>query len=326
MKQLFQIIRGILLAFVLFEVLIFAGYKMPIIGEPLGNHPIFFGVVVLSICLYITFVRKGMSKASFDRQEYLVTMEPGAYGRIGGIFDKTRYGQLERLSGGWLEGVNTYRAENGTLLFTVRRGGSMPVPGRLICAVAVMIVLIGPLSAVSFVDTLNLNVGNALAQIGLTRHPTAMAYLDVPPVELPWFTTDATTEETEEPQEVPQEEQPVEDSTGDFGDTVSGWFTGVSDWVADLLEGSDYLLPSHRRLLTDKDVAGMDAAQIQRAINEMYARHGYDLSISADADYFAAQDWYEPDSSLSSDDVRAEFSDIEEQNLTFLINCRNKLQ
>ncbi len=343
MKQVFQILRGVLLALVLFEALVWLGSKIGFIGVVVGAFSVPVAAAVLLLCLYLTFIRKRPKRpAHVDRHEYLVTMTPGAYGRIGSEFDKSKYGDLERLPGGWLEGVRTYRAEDGSLLFTVRQRQPLPISARLICAILVVVILLGPMSALSYVNEINRSVGSLLQTVGLTVHPNGMSYLNVKQIEFPSLSQDGSasqsdtdhtqthddtaTDNTQTQSETPADTQPEENTSGGIGETISNWATGVGDWVSGLFSGDDYILPSHRRALTDSDVEGMDVSQIQRAINEMYARHGYDLSNSGDASYFAEQSWYNPDPDKSQDEVRAEFSDIENENLDFLISCRSRLK
>lgn len=343
MKPFFQLVRGIVLALILFEALVWAGSKVGALGAVVGAFPVPAAAAVLLLCLYLTFVRKSKALRRVRRKEYLVTVAPGAYGRIGGEFDRRKYGALERLPGGWATGVRTYRTEGGALLFTVRQG-KLSAPIRPLCALLAAILLLGPLHALSYVNEANRLAGQALAAAGLTRHPYAMSYLDVPAVELPQLlsdltnsaadTTDAadTGEQTEPETETAPSTGEQTDESGAGGvvsgavDTVRTWADGVGDWFSGLFGDGDDLLPSDRRTLTDSDVEGMDAAAIQRAINEMYARHGYDLSNSADAAYFEAQSWYEPDPNKTQDDVRAEFNETEIENLHFLISWREKLR
>lgn len=268
MKQISQLVRGVLLAFVVFELLLWLGGRISPLAALLTAAALPTAAVVLLICLWLTFVRKSASAVAVDQQEYLITMQPGAYGCIGNVFDKSKYGTLKRLPGGFLAGVRTYRAEDGSLLFTVRQHfrprGSVR---RWVCATALTAVLLLPLSGLSHVLAVNARVGTFLSGLGVS----------------------------------------------------------VDTTVQDTLAGENYLLPSNTRELTESDVQGMDSAQIQRAINEMYARHGYDLSNCADAAYFSQQSWYKPDASVTQAEVRAEFSELENTNLNFLITCRSKL-
>ncbi len=410
MKQFFQAIRGILLAFVVFEVLIWVGSAFTPLGDLLGAHPMICAAVILLLCLYLLLIRKGGRAAGLlDRKEYLVTMKPGAYGRIGGVFDREKYENIQRLPGGYLAGVNTYQTDDGSLLFTVRNRPQLRgIAWRVAASVVIVIALLGPVRALSWVNALNAGVGSLLYSAGLADDPQEAAYLNVPEVDLPMLSAtegaeDAQTEETDttDSEESTLANDNTDDetthtdghSTGDAADgdsggtsssfrsvigtlfpsfsteddstagnsdttdaadstagnadtadsadstddsesdsllsTVGDWISGAGEWVGGLFssdDSGDYILPSDSRELTESDVEGMDASDIQRAINEMYARHGYDLSNSADADYFAQQDWYHPDSSVTSSEARAQFSDIEESNLNFLIACRDRLK
>ena len=78
------------------------------------------------------------------------------------------------------------------------------------------------------------------------------------------------------------------------------------------------LLPfSSERYLTGADIAGFSADQIQTAINEIYARHGYIFRTPEILDYFMQYDWYLPsvaDASL----VYSSCSAVERANIEFL--------
>jgi hypothetical protein len=78
------------------------------------------------------------------------------------------------------------------------------------------------------------------------------------------------------------------------------------------------LLPfSSERYLTGADIAGFSADQIQTAINEIYARHGYIFRTPEILDYFRQYDWYLPsvaDASL----VYSSCSAVERANIEFL--------
>ncbi|MDO5785067.1 MAG: YARHG domain-containing protein [Eubacteriales bacterium] len=317
-KQFFQAVRGVLLALVLFELLFLLGGRISRLGKWLSTYAVVIAAVLLLLCLYRTWIRK----ARGGRTEYLVTMAPGAYGYIGGIFEKEKLGDLTRVPGGWFTGVRTYRAEDGSLLFTVRRPGEGKPLVRAVGAVILTAVLLGPLSVLSHVDRANAAALGWLGDSG-TVPDTVM---DGAPPAQPEDNISQTQPE-DSPADVPQ------DDGTDTGlmDTVTGWFTGAKDWVSgitDFFGGDDanYILPSHKRELKNKDVEGMDVAQLQRAINEMYARHGCQIGSAEDKEYFESQDWYTPDPDMTFEQARAEFSDIEEKNFDFLVDCRNALR
>ncbi|MDO5061961.1 MAG: YARHG domain-containing protein [Peptostreptococcaceae bacterium] len=85
-------------------------------------------------------------------------------------------------------------------------------------------------------------------------------------------------------------------------------------------EASSYLLPSHERELTDADLEGMSKAELRYAINELFARHGWNFGGSGQMfDYFSKKNWYKPDASMtSSANAENKFSAIERANLRFL--------
>lgn len=85
-------------------------------------------------------------------------------------------------------------------------------------------------------------------------------------------------------------------------------------------EAASYLLPSHERELTDADLEGMSKAQVRYAINELFARHGWNFGGSGQMfDYFSKKSWYKPDESMTSAaNAENKFSAIERANLRFL--------
>ena len=343
-RQFFQAVRGILLALVLFELLFLLGRRIDWLSEWLSAYTVVIAAALLLLCLYWTWVRKARGR----RTEYLVTMAPGAYGYIGGIFEKQKLGNLTREPGGWLAGVRTYRAEDGSLLFTVRRPGEGKPLVRAIGAIVLTAVLLGPLSVLSYVDMANTTALNWLGNDTPVSDTNTTDPIQSDPIQPDEPTQDDIVPDDTVPDDAEQTDTSLLDTvsswfTGaqddtvpddaeqtDTGllDTVSGWFTGAKDWVTGFFSGDDanYILPSHKRLLDEKDVEGMDVAQLQRAINEIYARHGCQLSSSADKEYFEAQDWYTPNSDMTLQKAQAEFSNIENQNVQFLAQCRDALR
>lgn len=74
---------------------------------------------------------------------------------------------------------------------------------------------------------------------------------------------------------------------------------------------------SSEKLLTNSDVSGLSKAEIQTAINEIYARHGYIFTDATILAKFKQYDWYKPTISASSFSDRV-FSDTEKKNVDFL--------
>ncbi|MGN1051320.1 MAG: YARHG domain-containing protein [Acutalibacteraceae bacterium] len=68
------------------------------------------------------------------------------------------------------------------------------------------------------------------------------------------------------------------------------------------------------RLLTQSEVKGVSYYNLQCAINEVYARHGYIFHDQAWKDMFESKSWYEPVSN-NQNKIEKTFSKIEKQNI-----------
>lgn len=110
----------------------------------------------------------------------------------------------------------------------------------------------------------------------------------------------------------------------DDNSSISGSSTGGSGSSSTSGSGSSStgskgtVLPnSSEKLLTNSDVSGLSKAQIQTAINEIYARHGYTFTDATILAKFKQYDWYKPTVSAASfsDSV---FSATEKKNVDFL--------
>lgn len=89
----------------------------------------------------------------------------------------------------------------------------------------------------------------------------------------------------------------------------------------------DYILPSDTKELTRADIEDMSAEDIRLAINEMYARKGYDFGAGSVQRYFEEQSWYEKDEDLATAaDAAARFTDLENRNLSFLAGEERRLK
>ena len=78
---------------------------------------------------------------------------------------------------------------------------------------------------------------------------------------------------------------------------------------------SEYLFPSDRRLITEKDLEGMSAEEVALIRNEIYARHGYIFQSEVYSEYFGEKDWYIPDANFTPDRL----NEIETANKDFLV-------
>lgn len=210
------------------------------------------------------------------------------------------------------ERIRKYRNKiNGEMLLVTyekpklqkKKGGCLK---RLICIVLIALLLI-PGAAVSRLGQWNQKLDNML-HLPDSRSMTYFA--------------------AEEQQNLP--EASPEASGGGFWTTLrencAAWVTG---WFSDFHWGNrdQYIFPdSDRKELTEADIAGMDTATIQLAINEIYARRGYSFpgnSASAQAarDYFMSKDWYSPTVETMAE-TETLFSEVEQKNIIFLAQHR----
>ncbi len=80
----------------------------------------------------------------------------------------------------------------------------------------------------------------------------------------------------------------------------------------------DYIIPeSSTRPLTEADVAGLSAADLRIARNEIYARHGRKFKSQDLQDYFNSKGWYF--GTIEADDFKEEYlSALEKENIKFI--------
>lgn len=86
---------------------------------------------------------------------------------------------------------------------------------------------------------------------------------------------------------------------------------------------------SASRLLTDSDVSGLSAQQLNYAKNEIYARHGRKFDSPELRKYFESKSWYEGKYDAADFDANysaSVLSDVEKKNAEFLKNAENKAQ
>lgn len=91
----------------------------------------------------------------------------------------------------------------------------------------------------------------------------------------------------------------------------------------------DYILPdSSSRLLTDADIEGLSARELNYAKNEIYARHGRIFDSPELREYFESKSWYEGE--YTAEEFDAESGSIlnenEKKNAEFLSDAENELE
>ena len=84
-----------------------------------------------------------------------------------------------------------------------------------------------------------------------------------------------------------------------------------------------YLMPdSAERYLEASDIENYSHDEIQLIINEIYARHGREFQVQENIDYFNAQDWYDPVSGKTDEEIVSEFNEFEKANMELLCEYR----
>ncbi|HEY3661602.1 MAG TPA: YARHG domain-containing protein [Chthoniobacterales bacterium] len=144
----------------------------------------------------------------------------------------------------------------------------------------------------------------------------------------PWTCIyDVTTKQVEPPAEVASNEadnaSPNEsaDATTETSETAEGEAAAPAEESNDL-EGEKF--PATREEeITVADANELELSDIRYAINEMLARHGANFKDAKVRATFADFSWYQPRTDVSMDDIEAEFSDVEKNNIAVLRRCRD---
>ncbi|MCF6291041.1 MAG: YARHG domain-containing protein [Desulfobacterales bacterium] len=76
------------------------------------------------------------------------------------------------------------------------------------------------------------------------------------------------------------------------------------------------------RLLTETDLAGLNAAELKLMRNEIFARHSYIFTSSALKKHFAEQPWYTP----RFKEVYSRLSAMEKANIKLIVNRTKQLR
>lgn len=118
--------------------------------------------------------------------------------------------------------------------------------------------------------------------------------------------------------------------TPTFAPDSSGSASGEKQETVPGLPDSDFIFPySSTRLITEAEMKEKltDKDSVQRAINEIYARHGYQFHQDKNPEnyaYFNSKSWYRSMTKIDSqEEVRKQFSDIEVANVDALTAYQN---
>jgi len=89
--------------------------------------------------------------------------------------------------------------------------------------------------------------------------------------------------------------------------------------------GGERYPQTRTKLITEQETAAMSYAQLRYAINEIYARHGFDFSRQpAIANRFRPFEWYHPKEGVLMTEIENEFSETERANVKVLARYRDQ--
>jgi YARHG domain len=145
----------------------------------------------------------------------------------------------------------------------------------------------------------------------------------VPP---PWNCTfDVASQEIEMSDESAQALKQQEAQGG--GEQSAGLQTSAASGDSSLLQGTftgERFPVTRLRLLEENELSNWNSTNVRYAINEMYARRGYDFGDSQEVKrQFSKFSWYQPRAHLSMTEIESEFSDVERQNVKLLGKFRD---
>lgn len=96
-------------------------------------------------------------------------------------------------------------------------------------------------------------------------------------------------------------------------------------------DDTEYILPDSDLIFIEKDELQKLADEggkelVRRAINEIYARHGFVFKNEKNIDYFSSKSWYVPKEGLTDSYIKENLlNDFEVTNLNRLLSIENKL-
>ena len=106
---------------------------------------------------------------------------------------------------------------------------------------------------------------------------------------------------------------------------ASGESEGISNDSINCEEtgSSEYILPeSNTRYLDASEVSSLGEEKLQRAINEIYARHGRVFTTPENDTYFRSKSWYQPVEGKTDEQIEAELNDFEKANVDLMNSYR----
>lgn len=143
----------------------------------------------------------------------------------------------------------------------------------------------------------------------------------VPP---PWSCAfDVVSQEVEVSDESAQAVKQQESQGGGEQSTALQTSAAGSNLLSGTFNGERFPV-TRLRLLGEEELSNWSSSNVRYAINEMYARRGYDFGDNQEVKrQFTKFSWYKPRANLSMNEIDNEFSDVEQQNVKLLGKFRD---
>lgn len=129
--------------------------------------------------------------------------------------------------------------------------------------------------------------------------------------------TDATNPATEPTDSTEPSSQPSSSSSSASKNKINTQNSSPQE-IGNTFKSDFIFYDSSYRRLNDSEVSALSSDELQRAINEIYARHGRKFKDSDIKAFFASKQWYIENPSFSDSDV----NDVEAANISLLIKHR----
>ena len=106
------------------------------------------------------------------------------------------------------------------------------------------------------------------------------------------------------------------DEDSDHTDDTDHDSTSVSDSSGTTTKEKGIIFPtSSTKVISKKKIAALSDSKLRKAINEIYARHGYKFNNKDLLEYYSKYDWYEPTES-DQQAVKDSFNSTEQTNIS----------
>lgn len=109
-----------------------------------------------------------------------------------------------------------------------------------------------------------------------------------------------------------------------FSTTGSVTASETTDTNAAMKNSSDFVLPKFStKYYTKSDLKKLSKSEVRRAVNDIYALHGYIFTTDENMDYYSKMDWYQG-TVTSMEDAEKDFNAYENANKDLIVEYEKK--